>query len=110
MTTTFDTVKKIESLDELKQLSAGEELVIIAPSISHSRNRTVHGTFKRQKGEWVELSDYISIPVIISVDIVQPGEVLEFLRWFNDSRYERKKAPILYKVEIPSQTMEVYRI
>ena len=111
----FDTLKKVESLDELRSIPTGTEVIVTRHSLSADGSFTVHGKFQKANTSagttFVDLADHLQLPLEISVDPSQPKHLLEFLRGFSDPRYEREAKALGYNVfGFPDSGYDVYRV
>ena len=86
MPSQFDTLKKIESLDELMKIPTGNEVVLMHRGINPSSSFTVHGNFQGTTGNFVDVSNYVTLPLEFKVDGYNPKNLLEFLRGLQDPK------------------------
>ena len=105
------TLNKINTLDDLRNLSVGDEVLIMHGKGASDNVFTVHGRVQTTlKPDYLlTLGDYVELPVKFKVEPFRPSNVLDFLRGLNDPRYVRQKEPKVYDIG-PRETWEMYSV
>ena len=109
---------KIKEVEDIGSLEPGDEIMIMHKSSFPSFNFSAHGTVVKIDTKWdisITLGDWIKIPLAQSIrplDKNMPIAVtlVEFLRGFDDSRYEREGKQTGFNMGKTIKGWEIYKI